>query len=161
VPLVARFVLHRSVTGFGDLMAALGAGSLLAAVALARDRRATEHRLIAGGLALGAALVLLGLSRWYWLSVLLLMAGGVAGITASVTANTRLQLLAPDELRGRVMGIYVLLMGGTTPAGALLFGEIAGHASPEAALVAFGAATVAAVAAIGLRRPHATPGGSA
>lgn len=158
VPLVARFVLHRPVTGFGDLMAALGLGSLLAAVALARDRRATEHRLTMGGLALGAALVALGLSRSYWLSLLLLVVGGAAGMVTSITANTRLQLLTPDHLRGRVMGIYVLLMGGTTPIGAFLLGELAGHFGTGVALVVFGATTAAVVGAIGLRRARARPG---
>lgn len=157
VPLVARFVLHRPVTGFGDLMAALGLGSLLAAVALARDRRATERRLTMGSLALGAILVGLGLSRSYWLSLLLLVAGGAAGMVASITANTRLQLLTPDHLRGRVMGIYVLLMGGTTPIGAFLLGELAGHFGTEVALVVFGATMAAVVGAMGLRRAQARP----
>ena len=152
VPLVARFSLHRSVTGFGDLMAALGAGSLVGAVALARDRRATERRLAAGGLGLGAVLVALGISHQYWLGLLLLFAGGAAGIVASITANTLLQLLARDDLRGRVMGIYVLLMGGTTPLGALLLGELAGHFGLETALVAFGATTAAVVGAIAVHR---------
>jgi len=159
VPLLARFVLHRSVTGFGDLMAAIGAGSLLGAVALARDRRATEGRLTVGGVALGALLVALGLSRSYPVSLVLLGLAGVAGIVCSITANTRLQLLTPDHLRGRVMGIYVLLMGGTTPIGAFLLGELAGHLGTGVALVIFGATTVAAVGAIGLRRARATPGG--
>ena len=149
LPLVARFVVHRQVTGFGELMAFFGAGSLVAAVLLARDRRASEHRLVAGGVALGVTLMLLGLSQWYAASLALVAAGGAASIVVSITANTRLQLLAPDRLRGRVMGIYVLLMGGTTPIGALLLGQVSGHFSPEVALVAFGATTAAAVGAIG------------
>ena len=159
VPLLARFVLHRSVTGFGDLMAAIGAGSLLAAVALARDRRATEGRLTVGGVALGGVLVALGFSRSYPVSLVLLGLGGIAGIVTSITANTRLQLLTPDHLRGRVMGIYVLLMGGTTPIGAFVLGELAGHLGTGVALVIFGATTALAVGAIGLRRARATPGG--
>jgi MFS family permease len=154
VPLIARFVLHRSVSGFGDLMAALGAGSLLGALGLARDRRASERRLVSGGLALGALLVCLGVSRSYPVSLVLLIAGGAAGIVTSITANTRLQLLAPDALRGRVMSIYVLLMQGSTPLGAFILGEIAGHAGLEAALLSFGAATMAGVGSIGLRLPH-------
>lgn len=145
LPLVARFMLHRQVTGFGDLMAALGAGSLLGALFVARDRRATERRLIAGGLALGAALVLIGSSHSYPVTLVLVAAGGVAGIMVSVTANTRLQLLVPDHLRGRVMGIYVLLMGGTTPIGAFLLGEISAHFGPAVGIVVFGVATLATV----------------
>ncbi len=155
VPLLARFVLHRSATGFGDLMAAIGAGSLVGAIVLARDRRATETRLAIGGVALGLVLVALGLTRSYPVSLLLLGLGGVAGIVTSITANTRLQLLTPDRLRGRVMGIYVLLMGGTTPIGAFVLGELAGHLGTGTALIIFGAATAIAVTALGLRP---TPG---
>ncbi|HLI15788.1 MAG TPA: MFS transporter [Acidimicrobiales bacterium] len=150
MPLVARFLVHRQVTGFGDLMAAFGAGSLLAALLLARDRRASERRLVEGALALGAALALVGLSRSYLASLLLVAGGGVASIVVTITANTRLQLLAPDHLRGRVMGIYVLLMGGTTPVGGFLLGEVAGRLGVRPGIVAFGVVTAASVAAAAL-----------
>ena len=156
VPLVARFVLHRTVTGFGGLMGALGAGSLVAAFVIARNRHASESRLAVGGVALGVVLVAVGLSRWYSVSMGLMVAGGFAGIVTSVTANTRLQLLTSDELRGRVMGIYTLLMGGTTPIGAFLFGEIAGYFGTGTALVTFGAVTSVTVGAIALRRRRIT-----
>ncbi len=156
VPLVARFVLHRSVTGFGGLMGALGAGSLVAAVLIARNRHASERRLAVGGIALGAVLVAIGLSRWYSVSLGLMVAGGFAGIVTSVTANTRLQLLTTDELRGRVMGLYTLLMGGTTPIGAFLLGQIAGYFGTGTALVTFGTITSVTVGAIALRRRRIT-----
>ncbi len=156
VPLVARFVLHRQAAGFGDLMAALGAGSLVAAVAVARDQRASEHRLVVGGVALGAALVALGLSRSYPLSLGVLAFAGIAGVVTSITANTRLQLLTPNHLRGRVMGIYVLLMGGTTPVGSFLLGEVAGHLGTGAALVVFGAATAGGVGLVATLRRRAS-----
>ena len=156
VPLIARFMLHRQVTGYGALMSALGAGSLAAAILLARDQRASEHRLMAGAVALGAVLVALGLSYSYPASLALLAVGGFAGLVATITANTRLQMLTPDELRGRVMGIYVLLMGGTTPIGAFAFGEIAGHLSTGDALITFGTTTVLTVGAIWLHRRATT-----
>jgi hypothetical protein len=156
VPLVARFVLHRQAAGFGDLMAALGAGSLVAAVVVARKQRASEQRLIIGGVALGLSLVVLGLSRSYPLSLGVLAVAGIAGVVTSITANTRLQLLTPDHLRGRVMGIYVLLMGGTTPIGSFLLGELAGHLGTGAALVIFGAVTAGAVGLIGVLRHGST-----
>jgi MFS-type transporter involved in bile tolerance (Atg22 family) len=74
-----------------------------------------------------------------------------AGLVATITASTRLRLLVPDELRGRVMSIYVLLMQGTTPLGAFVLGVIAGHFGTGDALVAFGAATAATVGVIWLR----------
>jgi MFS family permease len=152
VPLVARFVLHRHATGFGDLMGALGAGSLVAALAVARSQRPSERRLVVGAVALGGALVVLGLSRSFPLTLVVLVAAGAAGVVASVTANTRLQLLTPGHLRGRVMGIYVLLIGGTTPVGSFLLGEIAGHFGTGVALVGFGVATALAVGLISVLR---------
>jgi MFS family permease len=152
LPLTARYLLDRQVTGFGDLMAALGAGSLLGALLLARDRRASERRLVIGGLGLGSALVLLGVSHWYGASLAIVALGGVAGIMVSITANTRLQLLTPDHLRGRVMGIYVLLMGGTTPIGAFVLGELSGHFGPRTALIAFGSATIITVGLMAFRQ---------
>jgi len=83
---------------------------------------------------------------------------GVAGVVTSITANTRLQLLTPNHLRGRVMGIYVVLMGGTTPIGSFLLGEVAGHFGTGAALVTFGGATAAGVGLVGALRWHAGGG---
>ena len=152
VPLVARFVLHRRVAGFGDLMAALGAGSLIGALVMVRDQRASELRLIVGGMALGLSLMALGLSRSYPVSLVVLAVAGTGGVIASITANTRLQLLTPNHLRGRVMGIYVLLMGGTTPIGSFLLGEVAGHYGTGAAIVTFGVITAGGVGLISARR---------
>lgn len=152
VPLVARFVLHRQVTGFGDLMAALGAGSLIGAIVVVRNQRASELRLIVGGVALGLSLVALGLSHSYLLSLVILAIAGAVGVIASITANTRLQLLTPNHLRGRVMGIYVLLMGGTTPIGSFLLGEVAGHYGTGVAIVTFGVVTAGGVGLVGVLR---------
>ncbi|MDA8360189.1 MAG: MFS transporter [Actinomycetota bacterium] len=158
VPLVARFVLHRHATGFGDLMAALGAGSLVAAVAATRDQRASEGRLIIGGIALGATLVALGLSHSYPISLIVLGFAGFAGVVASITANTRLQILTPDRMRGRVMGIYILLMGGTTPIGSFLLGELADRFGTGTALVIFGVVTVGGIGIVATLRRGARSG---
>ncbi|MHB8443344.1 MAG: MFS transporter [Patescibacteria group bacterium] len=154
VPLIARFSLHKNVTAFGDLMAALGAGSLIGAIIQTRNSNASEKRIILGGIALGISLLLLGLSHSYILSLLLLVIAGFSGIIASVTTNTRLQLITPDKFRGRIMGIYILLMGGTTPIGAFLFGEIAGNFNTGIALMIFGGITVLAIAIIAITNHH-------
>jgi MFS family permease len=56
--------------------------------------------------------------------VLLAIAGG-SMVTFTAMANTSLQLTAPDHLRGRVMSMYAIVMGGMTPAGALVAGTLA------------------------------------
>ncbi len=135
-------------TGFGALMSGFGAGSLVAGVFLVRGGLPTERRLAIGGLGLGTVIIMLGLSTWYGVSLALMVVAGVCGITATVTANTRLQLLTPDAYRGRVLSLMVLLMGGTTPIGAILLGAIAEVAGIRAGLFAFGALAVAGLALI-------------
>jgi MFS family permease len=157
LPLLA-VALHGGVTGFGTLMSALGAGSLVAGVVLARNRRPSERRLAMGGLAMGVLLVLLGVSSWYGASLVIMVAAGFAGVVASVTANTLLQIRTPDALRGRIMSIYVLLMGGTTPIGAFLLGSIAGGWGIQVGLLVFGTLPILAIAGIQLRRRPAPAG---
>ncbi len=143
-------------TGFGALMASFAGGSLVAGVLLMRAREATERRLAVGGLALGTLLVLVGLSSWYPVTLVLMFVAGLAGITATVTANTRLQLLTPDVYRGRVSSLFVLLMGGTTPFGAILLGGMAEVWGIQAGLVVFGVlAVLGLIAVLGLDRGRA------
>jgi len=143
-------------TGFGALMASFAGGSLVAGVLLMRAREATERRLAVGGLALGTLLVLVGLSSWYAVTLALMFVAGIAGITATVTANTRLQLLTPDAYRGRVSSLFVLLMGGTTPIGAILLGGMAEVWGIQAGLIVFGVlAVVGLVAVLALDRGRA------
>jgi MFS family permease len=57
----------------------------------------------------------------------LLLVVGFMGVMCMTSANTLLQLGVPGNLRGRVMGIYVLLFVGTTPVGSYLCGQLAAH----------------------------------
>jgi len=75
---------------------------------------------------------------------------GFGGIIAMASCNTTLQLGAPDELRGRVMGLYALMFGGSTPIGSFLVGSLAEVAGVRAALAAAGATGLVALAAISL-----------
>ena len=152
VPLIARYSLHQKVIEFGDLMAALGAGSLIGAIIQTRINKSSEKRIMWGGIVLGLSILLLGFSQSYILSLILLAIAGFAGIIASISTNTQLQLLTPDKFRGRVMGIYVLLIGGTTPIGAFIFGEIAGYFSTGIALIIFGTITVLGIFIVSQRK---------
>jgi MFS family permease len=93
-------------------------------------------------------IVLLGLSSTYGVSLALMFVAGITGITATVTANTRLQLLTPDVFRGRVSSLFVLLIGGTTPIGAILLGGIAEVWGIRAGLSVFGTLTVLGLLAV-------------
>jgi len=145
-PLLARDVLGVEAVGLGALMAAFGAGALVAGLALALLGGASERRLVGAGAVLGLVLVMLGLSHSYVLSLVLMGLAGVSGTVFTTTANTRLQLLSPDRLRGRVMSLFVLFMAGSTPIGASLLGISATAFGVPMAMVVFGLATVGVLA---------------
>ena len=147
VPLLSRDVLGLGAAGYGMLMSALGAGALVAAVILSGTRGASTRRMDLGGVIMGLTLLGLGISRSYPLSLVLMVAAGAAGTVFTVTASTRLLLLSPGPLRGRVMSLYVLLMAGTTPVGSYLLGHLADAAGTGLAIVSFGLLTVAGVGA--------------
>lgn len=125
LPLVDRYVLHRGSVGLGLMTASVGMGALLAAVTLASQRRASTATMMRGALAFGLVLGAVALSRWFPVTIALLVALGAAGTLFTATANTTLQLAAPDHLRGRVMSLYMLLFAGSTPIGGYLTGRMA------------------------------------
>jgi len=145
LPLLADFVLHVGSVGFGAMTAVLGVGSLLAALAIAYTRRAGERQIILGAGVFSVLLILVGLSHWFIVTLLLLVLLGFAGIIFTASANTRLQLLSPDHLRGRIMSLYVLLFAGTTPVGAFLLGNAAERIGVQQAIVLFGTISVLGV----------------
>jgi predicted MFS family arabinose efflux permease len=127
LPLLARNVLHVGSIGFGTMASAMGVGSLVAALALATFRKASRRTLLIGATAFAILLAAVAVSQWYALTLVLLMALGAASITFTATANSSLQITAPDRLRGRVMSLYILLFAGSTPIGAELTGVMAEH----------------------------------
>jgi len=127
LPLLARNVLDVGSVGFGAMTSAIGLGSLVAALALASLRQASRPTLLIGAAAFAVLLAAVAASQWYVLTLVLLSALGAAGIAFTATANSSLQVTAPDHLRGRIMSLYMLLFLGTTPIGGELTGLMAEH----------------------------------
>lgn len=124
LPLVTRYILHRGSTELGFLNAALGLGALVSALLLAGRRTARRSTMFFGGALFAVLLAAVGLSQWFPVTLLALLMLGVVNTAFSATANTSLQLSTPDHLRGRVMGIWMLLFAGSTPVGGYLTGFI-------------------------------------
>ena len=155
LPLIATDVLGLRAVGFGLLFGAFGAGSLAAAVALTYTRAPSERRLAGSGLALAAVLVLLGMSHSYFATAALMVLAGVSGTIFTTTANTRLQLIVPDQLRGRVMSMFVLLMGGSTPIGSYALGHLAAIVGISLSMVVFGlVSAIGVLATVSYRMTH-------
>ncbi len=127
VPVFARDVLHQEAAGYGFLMSAQGAGALAGALLLTSlSHLGPRPELVFGGAAVLTLsnLVLVGIHRYTTASLVLAVAGASL-VIAQATANSTLQVISPDHLRGRVMSMYAVVMGGMTPIGALVSGTLA------------------------------------
>lgn len=126
VPVLARNVLQSGAEGYGLLMSSLGAGALVGAFLLAFRRRGEVNvkPLVAAALALCAATASIYFVREFWVASVGLFLMGLAQILFTADANATVQLIVPDQLRGRVMSLYHVMFAGTTPFGALFTGTV-------------------------------------
>jgi predicted MFS family arabinose efflux permease len=149
MPIFADAVLKVGEQGYGTLMALSGIGSLIGALSLTvQSGRASTRRgrtILAGALGLPVFLGTFALSQSYWLSLLMLVGVGWTMISINATINTVIQTSVPDELRGRVNGVYSFLFVGMAPFGNLQAGLVADHFGAPAAL-AIGAVVTGLVA---------------
>jgi MFS family permease len=148
VPLFAREVLHEGVHVFGLLMASLGAGAVVGAVALATlgGGRPPLAAVVIPGMGVALGILSLAFVRHFALAAVVLFLVGIMQIMFQNGCNTIVQVTVPDELRGRVMGVYMMVFAGATPLGASLIGSIAeGVGVPAACLVGGGLALLGAL----------------
>ena len=131
VPIIARDILHVDAALMGMLQAAEGLGALVGAVLIAAAVRLHYHgRVFLGGSLLAlVGLLVFSMTRWYILSlpVLLLLGLGTAGFGAM--QSTIIMLAAREEMRGRALGVLSLAIG-TGPFGSLLMGATASAIHP-------------------------------
>ena len=155
LPLFATDVLHAGPEGFGFISAAFGLGSLFSALWLAwGNNKPSIRQLLIGTLAFGVLEILFAISHMYVLSLVLIAAVGFSQIAFSATANTTLQTVSPDHLRGRVMSVYMLVFAGTVPLGNLFTGGIAHlFSAPISLLLGGGLSLIAAIVGWILRKP--------
>lgn len=135
LPLISGFVLHTDAQGYGALSSFLGIGSLIAAVSTAYVKELTMRRLMVGAAALSVLLGITAVTPVFSLSAIVLVGLGAAGILFATSANSLLQMSVPDELRGRVMSLHILLLVGSTPIGAFLIGLLSEHLGVPFALL--------------------------
>jgi MFS family permease len=127
MPAFARDVLGRGANGFGLLMSASGTGALIGALVVATfGHRITPRKLALGGVwVFSAALLLFSLAREFYLALAFLLVAGFGMLLFFSTTNTVLQTIVPDEMRGRVMGVWSLMFGAMIPLGSLEAGAVA------------------------------------
>ena len=149
MPIFADTVLHVGKEGYGTLMAVSGVGSLVGALSLTWQSGRTSVKrgrlIIIGSIGLPLFLGVFAFSQNYLLSLAMLAGVGWTMISVNATTNTVIQTTVPDELRGRVSGVFAFLFIGMAPFGNLQSGLIADHFGAPAA-VGFGAAVCGLVA---------------
>lgn len=167
LPLLARFTWHGTAATYALLTSAMGAGSVLGALASGARGRTGPGLLVGSAVLFGAAQLLAAVAPTLAWQVAALVPLGMASVTFAAGVNATLQLEAGPALRGRVMALYSVVFLGSTPIGAPLVGWLAGAAGPRAGLIlGAGAALLAAAvarvafarAAAGVERPDRAHG---
>ena len=127
LPLFARYVLNVGAEGYGFLMAAMGGGAVLGGVVMAwlGDFKGKGSYYLLSYLSYAFLLILFSVSSWYLLSLALIFMVGVMEMFSRTINQTLVQLLAPDKLRGKILGIYMLDRG-LRPLGGFVMGAGAG-----------------------------------
>jgi predicted MFS family arabinose efflux permease len=131
MPVISGKVFHSGAQGLGTLLSAAGAGSLTGAfVTSALSRRKNKvPQIVAGLLISSAAMILFSLNTNFLLAHILLYIIGFGVLIQVSTINTLVQLASPDQMRGRVMAVYLTMFVGMMPVGAFLSGLVADKTS--------------------------------
>jgi MFS family permease len=150
LPAYATDVLKLDAKGYGLLNAAVGIGALTGSLSVASLSRWKSKglQLTVGSLAFPLALLCFAATRSYLLALFCLAGAGMSFVIQNATANTIIQLSAPDALRGRVMSVYTLFFFGSTPVGAMFAGAVAQRWNSTAAIVLGASITLAFALAI-------------
>lgn len=150
LPIYAVQILHVGPTGFGWLRAAPSIGAISMGVWLTHRAplRQPGRALLWTVAGFGAAVIVFGVSHWFWLSLLALFFTGVFDIVSVVVRQSLLQLLTPEALRGRVTAVNQIFIGSSNEIGALRAGLSSALLGPVAAVVWGGIGTIAVTAAV-------------
>lgn len=145
LPAYARDVLHRDSDALGFVMAAFGFGAFAGAGVAGRlpERYIALAPIVAAGV-LGTSLIIFANLHQLTTSLVFVFPVGFAYLMIAVTNNSRVQFLADDTMRGRVMSFYAMGALGSQALGALLLGSVADFVGVPGALTLGGGACVAA-----------------
>lgn len=137
LPVFARDVFGLDVAGYSNMMALSGAGSITGALLYARYSRVSKQGVFTLWVQIVFAifLALFAISRSLPVSCILLFLTGVCLISLFSSITSLVQLATSEEMRGRMMSIFMLAFRGGMPLGDLFAGFVASRISPSAALL--------------------------
>ena len=155
MPVFADQILHGGARGLGILMGATGVGALLGALTLASKTgvKGLGRWVAITCAAFGVSIIVFSYSRYFWLSVALLLPAGFSMMLQMACSNTLIQTMVPDQLRGRVMALYSMMFMGMAPIGALLGGALANRVGAPLTIAIGGVACIAGAGWFGRMLP--------
>jgi MFS family permease len=155
-PVFARDVFHLGATGLALLMGTAGAGALCGALFLAYlgDFRHKGWFVLGGDFAFAVCLICFSLSTHIVVSLVFLFALGFGIVCSVAVSNTLLQKLVTDEMRGRVMSMFMLSFIGAMPIGNLIAGAASHRFGVQHTLAAGGLIIAVFVTILTLRSPR-------
>ena len=152
VPIFARDIFHLGETGLAWMMGMTGAGGLFGVLLLAYlgDFKRKGWSVLGGAFAFGLCLIAFAQATRLSLTLLSLFGVGFSLATCTAVANTLLQQLVTDGMRGRVMGIFILSFFATVPIGNLLAGSLSSRFGVPATLTGGGVGIIVYVTIVAI-----------
>ncbi len=155
MPIFAAVVLKGGPHTLGFLMGAMGVGALISALALAARKSVLGlvRMIPLAATVFGLGLIGFGLSRVFWLSMVMVLIAGMGMMQGMAGSNTIIQTLVPEDKRGRVMSYYTMAFVGMAPFGSLLAGSLAHVVGAPWTVIINGAAVLLGAAWFWTRLP--------
>ena len=140
VPIYARDIFHLGETGLALMMGTAGGGAFFGAllVAYLGDFRRKGWFVLGGAILFGICITGFAVASQLMLSLMFLFGLGFALVCSIAITNTLLQKLVTDQMRGRVMSMFLLSFIGTMPIGNIIAGTASNHFGPQPTLAVGG-----------------------
>jgi MFS family permease len=153
IPVFARDIFHLGATGLAWMMGVAGAGAFFGALFLAYlgDFKRKGWSVIGGAFGFGVFLIAFAQATHLFWSLVFLFGVGFTVVTSVAVTNTLLQQLVTDEMRGRVMSMFILSFIGAMPIGNLLAGAVSHSYGAPFALASGGVCIIIYVTVVTLR----------
>ena len=156
LPIYAKDILGVGARGLGWLQAAPSLGAVTMALLMTHlpPLRRAGRALLWAVAGFGAATIVFGLSRNFWLSMAMLFLTGAFDNISVVIRHTLATLLTPDEMRGRVSAINGMFISASNELGRYESGTVAAFFTPIISVVSGGIGTLLVVASVALFSPR-------
>src|SRR3954470_4957424 len=154
-PAIGVTWFHGGAGTVGLLASAPSIGALLGAATSgwAKHIRRQGLAVLVSVIVWGGSIALFGINRVLWIGLVLLAVAGAADMVSAIFRNTILQVATPDALRGRLQGVFIVVVTGGPRLGDFEAGAVANAFGLVASVVSGGLACIAGVALLAARYP--------